>query len=112
MRLQVRPNVADSAVSGMCLGLVYGLGGQGMKASKVTECFPALVKFINHAVKVSLPKPEKGDLLPGASEFTWSSLQLNFFPVIEAERMWTIVAADLAAIRSRRRAANARTRAR
>lgn len=68
---QTRPNVAPEGapvVRGACLGLVYGLGGQGMKVSKVSECFPELTTFVNACVAASIP--EEG--------FTWSSLQLNY----------------------------------
>ena len=37
---QQRPNVTereDGSVPGMCLGLVHGLGGQGMKVSLIAE---------------------------------------------------------------------------
>jgi len=67
---QSRPNVAPTAapVRGMCLGLVYGLGGQGMKVSKVSEAFPELTKFVNGALAATLPE----------ADFTWSSLQINY----------------------------------
>ena len=67
---QSRPNVSPTTapVRGMCLGLVYGLGGQGMKVSKVSESFPSLTAFINRCVAATLPEPC----------FTWSSLQLNY----------------------------------
>ena len=76
---QSRPNVApegstNGGVRGMCLGLVYGLGGQGMKVSKVSEAFPALTKFVNVAVAASLPGQDD----PTVKPFTWTSLQLNY----------------------------------
>ena len=77
---QTRPNVApttatNGGVRGMCLGLVYGLGGQGMKVSKVSESFPALTEFVNVAVAASLPVDPEAK---GGKPFTWSSLQLNY----------------------------------
>ena len=64
--MQTRPNVAPTSatkegVSGMCFGLVYGLGGQGMKVSKVSECFPELTTFVNAAVAASALQPA-GDM--------------------------------------------------
>ena len=52
----------------MCLGLVYGLGGQGMKVSKVSESFGELTKFANAVLAKTLPE----------KDFKWSSLQCNF----------------------------------
>ena len=39
---QTRPNVTNSGkpVPGMCLGLVFGLGGGGAKASLISESYP------------------------------------------------------------------------
>jgi hypothetical protein len=67
---QVRPNVTPDGkpVNGFVLGLVYGLGGQGMKSSKITECFPSLAKMLNAYIASSLPE----------TAFTYSSLQINY----------------------------------
>ena len=71
---QSRPNVTDrkdGAVPGMCLGLVHALGGQGMKVSNISECFPDLVKLVVRYVVASLPETHLGP-------FPFSSLQVNY----------------------------------
>jgi hypothetical protein len=67
---QVRPNVTPDGkpVNGFVLGLVYGLGGQGMKASKITECFPSLAKMLNTYIAATIPD----------KDFKFSSLQINY----------------------------------
>jgi len=70
---QTRPNVVPEGqknkdVRGMCLGLVYGLGGLGMKMSKVSEFAPYLTSFVNAVVADTLPEPD----------FKWSSIQINY----------------------------------
>jgi hypothetical protein len=65
---QSRPNVAKKPVTGFILGLVYGLGGQGMKVSKISENFPHLIKILNRYCAATIPD----------KAFTYSSLQINF----------------------------------
>jgi hypothetical protein len=57
---QSRPNVTPNGqpVRGMCLGLVYGLGGQGMKVSKVSETCGALTELVCRYVASSLPEAD------------------------------------------------------
>ena len=71
---QSRPNVTPNGapVRGMCLGLVYGLGGQGMKVSKVSESCPLLTRLVTRFTAASLP-PEAAD-----ARFKFSSVQINY----------------------------------
>ena len=71
---QSRPNVTPNGapVRGMCLGLVYGLGGQGMKVSKVSESCPLLTRLVTRFTTASLP-PEAA-----ADRFKFSSVQVNY----------------------------------
>jgi hypothetical protein len=71
---QTRPNVTVSGgpVPGMCLGLVFALGGGGSKASLVSESFPLLANFVVRWCRATLPKTK------GGNEFPFSSLQVNF----------------------------------
>lgn len=70
---QNRPNVTHDSnpVPGICLGLVYALGGAGAKASLISEQFPLLAKFIVRWCRETLPRVEDGD-------FPFSSVQINF----------------------------------
>ena len=65
---QMRPNVSPngSSVDGMCFGLVYGLGGQGLKVSCIAQKYTNLTKLISKACSGSIP---------GGFEFT--SIQIN-----------------------------------
>ena len=67
---QNRPNVGGT-VRGMCLGLVYGLGGQGFKVSKVSESFGAFTALVTRFIATSLPEDARG-------RFTFSSVQINY----------------------------------
>jgi len=69
---QTRPNLADAPVSGMCLGLVFGLGGGGAKVSLVSENYPAITAFIVKWCLATLPKTKRG------KDFPFSSIQVNF----------------------------------
>lgn len=70
---QSRPNISSKPVTGMCLGLVYGLGGQGPKNSKLTQAFPQLSRFVVGWVKDTLPvSGDDNDIFP------FSSLQINY----------------------------------
>lgn len=71
---QKRDNVTDSGkpVPGMCLGLVFALGGGGAKASQVSEMFPRLGQFVVTWCGANLPKTRDGN------DFPFSSLQINF----------------------------------
>jgi hypothetical protein len=67
---QSRPNVTPNGqpVTGFSMGLVYGLGGYGMKVSKISEHFPELTKLLTRFITASIPD----------KSFTYSSLQINF----------------------------------
>eukprot|EP00462_Mataza_sp_D1_P027983 CAMPEP_0175175224 /NCGR_PEP_ID=MMETSP0087-20121206/33081_1 /TAXON_ID=136419 /ORGANISM="Unknown Unknown, Strain D1" /LENGTH=548 /DNA_ID=CAMNT_0016466805 /DNA_START=24 /DNA_END=1671 /DNA_ORIENTATION=- len=67
---QTRPNVSpdNKPVNGFMLGLVYGLGGQGLKLSKSSVVFPDLTKFMTRYISTSIPDPN----------FCYSSVQINF----------------------------------
>lgn len=71
---QTRPNVTDSGrpVPGMCLGLVFGLGGGGAKASLISEKYPDLAGLVVRWCCASLPKTRDGN------KFPFSSLQINY----------------------------------
>jgi hypothetical protein len=71
---QTRPNVTDTGkpVAGMCLGLVFGLGGGGAKASLISECYPDLTKLIVQWCAATLPATRDG------ASFPFSSLQINY----------------------------------
>jgi hypothetical protein len=71
---QSRPNVTTHGgpVPGMCMGLVFALGGGGAKASLISESYPILAKFIVSWCRATLPKTRDGN------EFPFSSLQINF----------------------------------
>ncbi len=56
----------------MCLGLVFGLGGGGAKASLISESYPALSRLVVGWARASLPKTRDG------RQFPFSSLQINF----------------------------------
>jgi hypothetical protein len=71
---QMRKNLADAPVPGMCLGLVFGLGGGGAKASLISESYPLLASFITRWCRHSLPRTRDGN------EFPFSSLQVNGTP--------------------------------
>jgi hypothetical protein len=47
--LQSRPNVTPNGapVTGFSMGLVFGLGGLGLKVSKVSQMFPALTTLLS-----------------------------------------------------------------
>jgi hypothetical protein len=55
-------------VRGMCLGLVYVLGGKGLQMSNVAQHYPVLTKLINRWVHGKIPE----------KDFPYSSLQINF----------------------------------
>jgi hypothetical protein len=70
---QSRPNISSKPVTGMCLGLVYGLGGQGPKNSKLTQMYPELSKFVVGWTRDTLPTSGDDD-----DVFPFSSLQINY----------------------------------
>ena len=69
---QTRPNVTDTGkpVPGMCLGLVFGLGGGGAKASLISESYPDLARLVVRWCGATLPKTK------GGKPFPFSSLQV------------------------------------
>ena len=71
---QTRPNVTDTGkpVAGMCLGLVFGLGGGGAKASLISESYPDLTRLIVLWCAATLPATRDG------APFPFSSLQINY----------------------------------
>ena len=68
--VQTRPNVTPDAkpVTGFSMGLVYGLGGKGMKVSKTSEVTPNLTKLLTAYITSSIPD----------KDFKYSSLQVNY----------------------------------
>jgi hypothetical protein len=73
---QNRPNVTHDAqpAPGICLGLVYAIGGKGAKASLVSEQFPTLAQFVVRWCRETLPGNDAGE----QNAFPFSSLQINF----------------------------------
>jgi len=71
---QKRLNVTDSGmpVPGMCLGLVFALGGLGAKTSLIAESYPDLSRFVVAWAAGSLPQTRDGKAFP------FSSLQINY----------------------------------
>ena len=72
---QKRDNVTDTGkpVPGMCIGLVFALGGLGAKASQVSEMYPRLATFLVTWTAASLPKTRDGN------NFPFSSLQVRAY---------------------------------
>ena len=68
-RREERPNVTPDGrpVRGMCLGLVFVLGGGGMCVSNVSEHAPTLTRLVTRWVAGTLPEA-----------FPFSSLQINY----------------------------------
>jgi hypothetical protein len=68
--MQTRPNVTPngSPVTGFSMGLVFGLGGLGLKVSKVSQMFPALTMLLTRYTATSVPD----------KQFKFSSLQVNY----------------------------------
>lgn len=64
---QSRPNVADKAVQGMCLGLVYAFTN-GLRTSLASCKCPEVTKIVTEYVKATLPEPD----------FKFSSIQINY----------------------------------
>ena len=64
------PNVTPNGapVCGFSMGLVFGLGGLGLKVSKVSQEFPWLTKLLTRYIASTVPD----------KSFKFSSLQVNY----------------------------------